>query len=61
VISMEDWITIRNMKKRNPGMEQGKLQRNSVYPENTVKNALNQKIPQNIKRDIYKPRTGTIS
>jgi len=48
---MEDWITIRNMKKRKSGMGTRKIAKdNLVISRNTVRNALKiRKSTRNIK------------
>ena len=55
VISMEDWITIRNLKKRNPRMGTRKIAKKLGLSRNTVKNALKSENPPE-----YKPVLGII-
>jgi transposase len=50
---MEDWITIRNMKKRNPGMGTRKIAKKLGLSRNTVKNALKSENPPEYKRETY--------
>jgi len=53
VISMEDWITIRNLKKRNPGMGTRKIAEKLGLSRNTVRNALKSENPPEYKRETY--------
>lgn len=50
---MEDWITIRNLKKRNPGMGTRKIAKKLGLSRNTVKNALKSENPPEYKRETY--------
>lgn len=50
---MEDWITIRNLKKRNPGMGTRKIAKKLGLSRNTVKNALKSENPPEYKREAY--------
>lgn len=50
---MEDWITIRNMKKRNPRMGTRKIAKKLGLSRNTVKNALKSENPPEYKRETY--------
>lgn len=54
MISMEDWITIRNLKKRNPGMGTRKIAKKLGLSRNTVRNALKSENPPEYKRETYK-------
>jgi len=40
MITMEDWVTIKNLKKRNPGLGTRKIARLLGLSRNTVKRAL---------------------
>ena len=51
---MEDWITIRNLKKRNPRMGTRKIAKKLGLSRNTVRNALKSENPPEYKRDTYK-------
>jgi transposase len=53
VISMEDWITIRNLKKRNPNMGTKAIAKKLGLSRNTVKNALRSEDPPTYKRKAY--------
>ncbi len=50
---MEDWITIRNMKKRNPGMGTRKIAEKLGLSRNTVKNALKSEDAPKYNRETY--------
>jgi len=51
---MEDWITIRNLKKRNPRMGTRKIAKKLGLSRNTVKNALKSEDAPEYKRETYK-------
>ena len=53
MISMEDWITIRNLKKRNPNMGTKAIAKQLDLSRNTVKNALRSEDPPAYKRKPY--------
>jgi transposase len=53
VISMEDWITIRNLKKRNPNMGTKAIAKKLGLSRNTVKKALRSEDPPEYKRKAY--------
>jgi DNA-binding MarR family transcriptional regulator len=53
VISMEDWITIRNLKKRNPNMGTKAIAKKLGLSRNTVKKALRSEDPPVYKRKAY--------
>jgi len=53
VISMEDWITIRNLKKRNPNMGTKAIANKLDLSRNTVRNALRSEDPPEYKRKAY--------
>jgi transposase len=50
---MEDWITIRNLKKRNPRMGTRKIAKKLGLSRNTVKNALKSEDAPEYKRETY--------
>ncbi|MBW6471328.1 MAG: IS21 family transposase, partial [Methanosarcinaceae archaeon] len=50
---MEDWITIRNLKKRNPKMGTRKIAKKLDLSRNTVRNALRSEDPPAYKRQPY--------
>ncbi|MGP8319408.1 MAG: IS21 family transposase [Methanosarcinaceae archaeon] len=50
---MEDWITIRNIKKRNPNMGTRAIAKQLDLSRNTVKNALRSNNPPAYKRKEY--------
>ncbi|HYN44654.1 MAG TPA: hypothetical protein VER35_01515 [Candidatus Limnocylindrales bacterium] len=50
---MEDWITIRNLKTRNPRMGTRKIAKKLGLSRNTVKNALKSENPPEYKRETY--------
>jgi len=50
---MEDWITIRNLKKRNPRMGTRKIAKKLGLSRNTVKNALKSEDAPEYKREMY--------
>jgi len=50
VISMEDWITIRNLKKRNPKMGTRSIAKQLNLSRNAVRNALRSEDPPEYKR-----------
>ncbi len=50
---MEDWITIRNLKKRNPRMGTRKIAKKLGLSRNTVRNALKSENPPEYKRETY--------
>jgi len=50
---MEDWITIRNLKKRNPKMGTRTIAKKLELSRNTVKNALRSEDPPTYKRNTY--------
>jgi len=50
---MEDWITIRNLKKRNPTMGTRSIAKQLDLSRNTVKNALRSEDPPEYKRKTY--------
>lgn len=51
MITMEDWVTIRNMKKRNPSMGTRAIAKELGISRNTVKNALKSQEPPQYKRE----------
>ncbi len=53
MISMEDWITIRNLKKRNPRIGTRKIAKKLGLARNTVKNALKSEDAPEYKRETY--------
>ncbi|MBW2647871.1 MAG: hypothetical protein JRE23_17210, partial [Deltaproteobacteria bacterium] len=53
MISMEDWITIKNLKKRNPKMGTRAIAKQLDLSRNTVKNALRSEEPPAYKRKPY--------
>ena len=53
MISMEDWITIRNLKKRNPNMGTKTIAKKLGLSRNTVKKALRSEDPPAYKRKAY--------
>ena len=53
MISMEDWITIRNLKKRNPNMGTKAIAKKLGLSRNTVKKALRSEDPPAYKRKAY--------
>ena len=59
MISMEDWITIRNLKKRNPNMGTKAIAKKLGLSRNTVKNALRSEDPPEYKRETVTLRVGT--
>ena len=50
---MEDWITIRNLKNRNPRMGTRKIAKKLGLSRNTVKNALKSEDAPEYKRETY--------
>lgn len=50
MITMEDWVTIRNLKKKNPGMSLRDIGRLLGISHNTVKKALLNEAPPEYKR-----------
>lgn len=50
---MEDWITIRNLKKRNPRIGTRKIAKKLGLARNTVKNALKSEDAPEYKRETY--------
>jgi DNA-binding Lrp family transcriptional regulator len=50
---MEDWITIRNLKNRNPRMGTRKIAKKLGLSRNTVKNALKSEDAPEYKRGTY--------
>jgi hypothetical protein len=53
VISMEDWITIRNLKKRNPKIGTRSIAKKLDLSRNTVRNALRSEDASAYKRKSY--------
>ena len=53
MISMEDWITIRNLKKRNPKMGTRSIAKQLNLSRNAVRNALRSEDPPEYKRKAY--------
>jgi len=53
VISMEDWITIRNLKKRNPKMGTRSIAKQLNLSRNAVRNALRSEDPPEYKRKAH--------
>jgi len=53
VISMEDWITLRNLKKRNPKIGTRAIPKKLDLSRNTVKYALRSEYPPANKRKTY--------
>ncbi|MBC2698413.1 MAG: hypothetical protein HF975_12575 [ANME-2 cluster archaeon] len=53
MISMEDWITIKNLKKRNSKMGTRSISKQLDLSRNTVKNALRSEDPPAYKRKPY--------
>ena len=53
MISMEDWITIRNLKKRNPKMGTRSIAKQLNLSRNAVRNALRSEDPPEYKGKAY--------
>ena len=53
VISMENWTTIKNLKKRNPGLGTRTISKELGISRNTVRTALNSENPPEYKRETY--------
>ena len=53
MISMEDWITIRNLKKRNPKLGTRSIAKQLDLSRNTVKNVLRSEDPPSYKIKPY--------
>ena len=53
MISIEDWITIRNLKKRNPKLGTRAIVKKLDLSRNTVKKALRSEDPPPYKRKTY--------